>query len=82
MANKPIPPTLEKYTEVVKELCKNDYPEIYKLRLKDYLETEEAAEVIKNDYDNYCMELEKGMEEKYFLGACASATEYNLYMLS
>lgn len=74
--------TYEEFKALVRESLAKDMKKLTTEQLEEYINGEEAEEVIKNRYDLSIIQFENGeITEKIFRNGNVSAVAYCLYML-
>lgn len=75
-------PTLEEYSEAVKEALSLYLSHLKEAEIDSYLATKDSKEDIENAYNEKVKRMEDGkITRKIFLEGAASSTAHNLYML-
>jgi len=76
-------PTFEKFREAVLADYKKSYPaEVRQKYLKEFLDSGEGEDFIKDEYDSWLHRFEDGnLTEAQFMDYAVSTTAYNLFML-
>ena len=72
-------PTLEEYRQAVVDLCKKNIE--YDSYMKPFLESGDADDIIKHEYENALIMLQKGkIGIHHILDYCASRAEWCIFM--